>query len=85
MFDLIFDLLTWKPSRYRIGGPNGIYRDPYQGYEPLEPYVQGEEAAAANGMTVLAVLAIVAVVVVFVLYMYNPDFHMFVTGLLARK
>jgi hypothetical protein len=84
MFDLIFDLLTWKPSRYRFG-PNGIYRQPYQGYDPDEPYVPGEEAAAANGMTVLAVLAIVAVVVVFVLYMYNPDFHMLVTRLLARK
>ncbi len=36
-------------------------------------------------MTVFAVLAIVAVVLLFVLYMYNPDFHMLVTGLLARK
>ena len=84
MFDLIFDLLTWNgSSRYRLG-PNGLYRRPYQTGD-MEPYVEGEEASAANGMTVLAVLAIVAVVVVFVLYMYNPDFHMLVTRLLARS
>jgi hypothetical protein len=62
---------------------SGRYSQPYQ--PDSQPYMQGEEAAAANGMTVVAVLAIVAVVVAFVLYMYNPDIHMLVTRLLARQ
>ena len=73
---------TSSRDYFRENSPSASRRG--SNYEPYQqqPYFAGEEAAAADGITLFAVLLVVACVSLIAAYFFLPSFHTLIDSLL---